>query len=233
MQIVRQALDDIGLAGVAKGKVPSGYISGNPTIQQAWESAAGTKTHKVVAPISNRNGMLSASQSIAYGFDTDGNRFVQGKLSDVSGVIVDSDYLMGLRPVTPGNTVLLSANTEETTISTTYEKKKEFFVTRPGKYRVTFELARTGGTTFALVMLLYPGGTYVAAGAEQSLGATTHPTYTSKTVDMTVSAWWGCQIAIFLKNDSGPGQTGYIQNAVLKYADATASLASQDAVLLD
>lgn len=233
VQTVKQVLDEEGQSFVSKGTVPSSYVSGNPTIKQPWESTAGSKTHKVVNPLSNRQGVLSASESIAYGSDPDGNKFVQGKLVDVSAVKVDADYIMGLRPVAPGNTVLVSANTEQSTTSATLEKKKDFFVTRPGKYRVTFELSRTGSTTNASVVLRYPDGTYVAAGALQTYSGTVYPTFGSKTVDMTVDAWWGCQIAILISNDSGPGQTGYIKNVVLKYQDATASLSPQDTVLLD
>lgn len=230
-----QYLDRKGLAGNGKAIIPAAYVSGNPTIQKANESSTtlGSKTHKVKAPISNRNGLKpAASQSILYSWDADGNRVVNGPIVDLSAVVVDSDYLMGLRPVAPGNTLLLTLNNQQNTVSTTYVTVKRVFVTRPGLYRVKGELSRTGGTTSAQVGIEFPDGSVVAASAAATYAGTVFPTFGSQfTLDMTVSVPWGSFLVVQLKNDSGPGQTGYIQNTTISYADASASLSPYDAIL--
>lgn len=140
---------------------------------------------------------------------------------------------MGLRPVTPGNTLLASADTEQSTNSASYVKLKEFFATRPGRYRLSFDLSRSGGAASAIVKLMLPSGTYIDASATASYSSTVHPTYGSFSLDMTVSAWWGAQIAVFVLNSSGPTFNAYIRNCKLKYADASTALAPHDAVILD
>lgn len=119
--------------GVAKGIVPAAYVSGNPQIQRAHETSAtlGSKTYRVAAPISNRNGALAASDSIEYGFDGDGNKVILGKIKDVSGIVVDADYILGLRPAAPGNTVLLTASNEQSTTNATFTTVKRFFPDSP------------------------------------------------------------------------------------------------------
>lgn len=236
-QLIDQYLDKRGLAGNAKAIVPAAYVSGNPTIQKANESSTtlGSKTHKVKAPISNRNGLKpAASQSILYSWDADGNRVVNGAIVDLSAVVVDSDFLMGLRPVAPGNTLLLTANTQQSTTSATYVTVKRLYVTRPGTYRLKGELSRTGGTTSAQLGIELPDATVVVATSPATYSGTVFPVFGSQfTLDMTVAAPWGSILVIQLKNDSGPAQTGYIQNCTLNYADASASLSPLDSVLVN
>lgn len=225
--------------GVAKGIVPAAYVSGNPQIQRAHETSAtlGSKTYRVAAPISNRNGALAASDSIEYGFDGDGNKVVLGKIKDVSGIVVDSDYLMGLRPVAPGNTLLtLTGGNHDAEISTTsatyVDTANKFHVTRPGLYRLKVELARSGGTTRARAIRKLKDGTVVVLTAEVTQATLTHPTFGAvQSLDFTTPVDWGDVVYFQLANDSGPAQTGYAQNCRLYYQDATASIAPYDAAI--
>lgn len=229
-----RVLREVGATGFAKATVDSGYASGNPKIAKGWESAAPSsgKTLLQIQPFGNRFAAIAASDSVAYGYDKR-NSTVAGKLVSAGSSITDAEYIMGLRPVTPGNTTLASANTQQSTTSSTYVKLKEFFATRPGRYRVTADLSRTGGTTQMIVRLLRPDGTTVDASTAGSYSGTVFPTFGSVSVDMTVTAWWGAQISVWLLNTLGSAQTGYIQNCVLKYADATASMSPYDVVILD
>lgn len=235
--IIDQRLAQLGRAGTAKGIIPAAYSSGNPQIQRANESSTtvGTKTHRLVAPWSNRNGLKpTASQSIQYAWDADGNRVVMGPIVDASGVLVDADYILGLRPVAPGNTVALTASVEDSTNSASYVTAKRFFVTRPGMYRLKGVLSRTGGTTKTRIVIELPDGVVVLASSEATYTGTAFPTYGSQfSLDMTVPVSWGMFIVVQLLNDSGPAQTGYLKTCTLCYADATASLTLYDSVWLD
>lgn len=242
--IVRQEIQSVGpvevqatgATGISKGIIPAAYVSGNPQIQQAHETATtlGTKTYKVTQAIGNRAAALAASDSIDYGYDPDGNKFILGKIVDVGSGVIDADYFMGLRPVAPGNTLLLTANTEQSTNSATPVTVKRFFVTRPGRYRVKFALSRDGGTTTARVGIELPNGTVIAASANVDYLGTVYPTFSSQqTADMTVTIGWGMLLVVQLSNSSGPTSTGYIKDVTVNYTDATAALAAYDAVLVD
>jgi hypothetical protein len=239
--IARHEDQDIGKPvvrqpGVAKAIIPAAYVSGNPKIQQWHESSTtlGTKIYKTVQAYGNRNAAPAASDSIAVGSDPDGNKEILGKLVNVGSAVVDADYVMGLRPVAPGNTLLLTLNAEQSTNSTSYLTVKRVYVTRPGKYRIKGELSRTGGTTSAQVGLEFPDGTIVVASSAATYNGTVYPTFGSQfSLDMTVSVPWGSFLVIQLQNDSGPAQTAYIRTVTVCYADATASLGSYDSVLTD
>jgi hypothetical protein len=221
--------------GVSKAIIPAAYVSGNPQIQQWHESSTtlATKTHKVVQAYGNRFAAPAASDSIAIGHDPDGNKEVLGKIVSVGSAITDSEYLMGLRPVTPGATLLLTANTERSTTSASFVTLKKFFVTRPGKYRVKGELSRDGNTAEARVALEMPDASIVSASASATYAGAVYPTFGSQfTLDMTISAAWGMAIVVQLLNQGG-GLASYIQNVTVNYADATANLASYDAVVTD
>lgn len=235
-QIIDQHLGQRGVSGTAKGIIPATYVSGNPKIQRANESTLtfGTKTHKLVAPWSNRNGLKpAASQSVQYSWDQDGNRVVDGPIVDQSGVLVDADYIMGLRPVAPGNTLLLSHDAEVSETSATYtDTVNKFHVTRPGLYRIKVELSRTGGTTRARAVRKLKDGTVVVVTGEATQSTLTYPTFGAvQSLDMTTPVDWGDVIYLQLKNDSGPGQTAYAQNCRVYYADATATFTFYDAAL--
>jgi hypothetical protein len=243
--IVRQEIQSVGpvqvqatgSSGVAKGIVPAAYTSGNPKIQRAHETSTtlGSKTYKVHAPITNRAGALAASDNIAYWYDPDGNKAVQGKIVDVGNVIVDADYWMGFRPVVPGNTLLLTANTERNVFGTTETIVKKFFVTRPGKYRIKGELSRDAGVATATVYILRTdaGGTGLISCGTATNNTATYPTFGAQfTVDMIVAARWGDYIGVYLSN-SGGSNTSYIQNVTVNYAEASAVFTSTDSVVTD
>lgn len=231
-----QGQSGLDVVGNTKAKVQASYVSGNPTIQLPHETSttAGPKTHKVIQYAGNRNAALVANDPIAVIVDRNNNRSVAGKYVDADSGITDADFFMGLEVAAPGNTVLQSANTEESTTSATYVKKKEFYDARPGKFRLAFELARTGGTVQAIIQIRLADGSYIDASAVATLATTTYPTFTTKTLDMTVDTGLGASvIAVYILNSLGPAQTSYIRNAQLKYQRATASLSPYGVVLLD
>lgn len=239
-RIVDQELQKRGLniAGVTKDSIPATYVSGPPPIQRAWETAStvGSKLHKVVALISNRNGKLNASDSVLLGTDRDNNRMVVGKVVDVADIKVDADWWMGIRPVAPGNTIVpgMTAATEQSTTSTSYVKKKEFKLDRPGRYRFAFELSRSSGVANAIVRIQYNTDpiTYQDASLAVTENTVTHPTYASKLVDMSVSVpLGGGVVSIWIKGTGGG--TAYIQNSEVRYQDESAALVLDDRVLLN
>jgi hypothetical protein len=241
VRIIEQVEKERGKSGVMKAQIPAAFGGGgNPTLQLANETAAqvGPKTHRIIQPFSNRSFPPSASQSVAHSYDPDNNRMVAGLVADSPNYRIDSDLFMGMNPVAPGNTLKQSADTERSTNSSTFVKLKEFYDPRPGKWRLTFELARSGGNVRAVVMVRYPDQSgswaYLAASVEASLATTTYPSFSVKTLDMTEEQpWGGSSISIWVLNESGPSQTGYIRNAKLKYAEATQSLSPSSFVLLD
>lgn len=235
---VEYAARELGLDVVGNTKATissSGLGSGIPLkLPHETTVTAGTKLHKQIQPYGNRNAAPVAGDSVAVHIDRNNNRWVAGKYVNNGDAVVDADYFLGMEVAAPGNNVLQSAPTEQSTNSATYAKLKEFYDARPGKFRVTFELARTGGTVQAIVRVLLPNGSYVDASAVATLTTTAYPTFTAKTLDTTIdSGLHGSTIAIFLLNTSGPAQTSYIQSAQLKYQRATASLSPYGAVLLD
>ena len=239
--IVRQEIQSVGpvqvqatgASGVSKGIIPAAYVSGNPKIQQAHESATslGSKTYKVTQPISNRFGALAASDSIAYGYDPDGNKGVLGKFADVASVIVDADYIMGLRPVAPGNTLLLSHDAEVNTTSATYvDTANKFQVTRPGLYRLKVELARSAGTNSVRAIRKLKDGSVVALTAALTQTTLTYPTYGAvQSTDFTSPVDWGDVIYVQMLNDSS--FISYMKNCRIYYTDSTASITPYDAAL--
>ena len=233
-RMIEQKLRRLGVSGVQFGHIPSGYVSGNPALLLPEEATPGTKTQKVIQPYSNRTSPPVASQLAPIAFDKDDNRAPLGQLVDLSAYLLDADLVMGLRPVAPGNTQLLAADTEQSTASATYVEVKRFKVTRPGRYRIKGQLSRTGGTARAIVRVRLPDGTEVDATAEATYSGTVFPAYGAQfSLDMAVTLDWGAILKVYLLNDSGPAQTAYIKNVKLCYADASAALVPHDAVLVD
>jgi hypothetical protein len=235
---VMQYLDDLVLPEVRVASIQSGYVGGNPTLQLAWEDSGsqGSKAFKIPQSYSNRNGLPAANQkTLVEGTSKRRDWIPTAPLIDLADLKVDSDYLMGLRPVAPGNTVIVSDNTEESTTSATYVTAKTFHLTRPGSYRVTGELARSGGTSRAKLAIQWSDGTEVDASSEATLtGGALHPTYPAGgnfTLDMNKPLPWGGVLLVKFANDSGAAQTAYLQNVSIKYADATASMTPYDAAI--
>lgn len=244
--IVRQEIQSVGpvqvqatgSSGMAKGIIPAAYGgSGNPKIQRAHETSTtlGSKTYKVHAPITNRVGALTASDNIAYWYDPDGNKAIAGKIVDVGSIVVDADYWMGFRPVVAGNTLLLTANTERNVVGTTDTLVKKFFMTRPGNYRIKGELSRDAGIATATVYIIRAdaGVTGLISCGTATNNSATYPTFGAQfTIDMSVAAKWGDYVGIYLKNSAG-GNTSYIQNVTVNYAEASAVFTSTDSVITD
>jgi hypothetical protein len=218
--------------GVMKGIIPASYSSGNPPVQQWWETSTtrGSKLHKTVQMYGNRYSAPAASDSIAIAADPDGNKGVIGKFINVGSAVVDSDYWMGMRPVIAGNTLLLSANTERSTSNTTFTTLKRFYVIRPGLYRIKFELSRDSGIAEARVYVPRDAEAWISSSVTEN--TVTYPTFSAqKTIDLTATVPMGTVIEIQLLQQT----TGavYIQNAGVYYADATAVMSLSDAVVTD
>lgn len=200
--------------------ISSSHTTGNPALKLPKESAAGTKTDRIIKPYDGITRMPAASDVVAIDYDRSGGRIIKGKVDDVG-----SDFW-----VAPGNTQLLAADTERSTTSATFVDAKKFTAFRPGRYRLTFDLARTGGTAKAQVQFELPDGTRVLASGEET-SVSNHPAYTAKTLDMTVTAPVQSVIVVQIKNDGGG--TAYIQNCKLKYTNAAAIPAHYNAVITD
>jgi hypothetical protein len=233
---IEQYLRDRLPPEIRVASIQAGYVSGNPTLRLGWEDSTsqGTKTVKIPQSYSNRNGMPAADMKImAFGTSERRDWTAGPPLIDTADLKVDSDYLMGLRPVAPGNTIIVSDVTEESTTSATYVTVKTFHLTRPGSYRISGELARSGGLTRAKLAILWSDGTEVDASSEATLSTgATHPTYPAGgnfTLDMNKPLPWGGVLLVKIANDSGPAQTAYLQTVVVKHADATASMTPYDA----
>lgn len=233
---VEYAIRRVGLEvlGNSKAKI-STYTSGNLPIQLPHETTAtaGAKLHKTIQVYGSRHAAPATGDPVWIGIDRNNNRLPVGKIVDVGSAIVDSDYLMGLRPVAPGNTLLLSHDAEiNTTSATLVDTANKFHVTRPGTYRMKVELARSGGTTRARAVRKLKDGTVVPVTNEVTQTTLTYPTFGAvQTLDFTSVVDWGDVIYMQLANDSGPGQTAYCQNCRLYYQDATASLTAYDAAI--
>lgn len=232
VELKKRGLD---VVGPQKGKVASTYSSGNLLIQRATETTGqiGTKRYRIVQPYGNRNAAPAASDALEYQTDINGNRVGAGKIVDVGSAVVDADYFMGLRPVAPGNTLLLSHDAEINTTSATFvDTANKFQVTRPGLYRMKVELARSGGTARARAVRKLKDGTVVALTADATQSTLTYPTFGAvQTLDFTTPVDWGDVIYMQLANDSGPAQTAYAQNCRIYYTDATATFTLYDAAL--
>ncbi|HKS42149.1 MAG TPA: hypothetical protein VJX74_16145 [Blastocatellia bacterium] len=235
-EITEKYLAARGLSVVSKAIIPASYVSGNPPIQQGHETSTsfGAKTHKIVVPFGLLTTKPTASDAIVFGSDADGNRVIVGKVVDANAAVSDSISIAALRPVEPGNTVLLAADTEQSTTSNAFVEVKRFKVSRPGRYRVKLELARSGGTAQAVVKVRLLDGSLITATSTASQNTLTYPTFGAvQSFDMTISADWGSIISVYLLNDSGPAQTAYIRNVRLCYTDIISALVPHDVILLD
>ncbi len=216
--------------GVSKAIIPAAYAAGNPKIQQWHESGTtlGTKTHKILQAYGNRFAAPAASDSIAIGHDPDGNKEILGKIVNVGSGVTDAEYIMGLRPVTTGNTLLSSSDAEVNESSATFADHKKFHVDRKGLYRVKCELSRDSGIAEARLVRKLRDGTVVVVSGSVTENTATYPTFSAtKTIDMTVTSGWDDVIYFQLKNQGGAANA-YAQNVRTYYADASASITPLD-----
>jgi hypothetical protein len=229
-----QGQSGLDVVGSGKGKVPATYVSGNLPIQQPHETSTsvGTKTHPVIQIAGNRNAALIAGDPLWYHTDRNNNRVPVGKIVSVGSGITDAEYIMGLRPVAPGNTFLQGDDTEVSTNSATFQEftNKKFQVDRKGLYRLKVELSRDGGTVEAQLVRKLRDGTVVAVTTMATVSAV-HPTYGAvQTRDMTITSAWDDILYFQLRNTSG-GILAYAKNVRLYYQDASASIVPYDTVL--
>jgi hypothetical protein len=201
--------------------IASGYASGNPALKLPSEAAAGSKTERFVRPYDGITIMPSAGDVIRYDMDSNGKRVIAGKIDDMGSLFW----------VEPGDTQLLAADTERSTTNASFTTLKSFTPFRPGRYRVTYEAARTGGTASYQLLATMPDGSTLVVSTTNTLNGTTHPTYNAQTLNMNITVPPQTTISLQVKNDSA--QTSYVQNARLKYQNATVLPASYNAVLLD
>jgi hypothetical protein len=227
----------LDVAGVIKMQIPASYSgSGNPPIQSPYETALtlGPKTHKVLQVAGSRNAALIAGDPIKVSTDANDNRVVDGKYVDAGQGVTDADYLMGLRPVQPGNFLLLSEDSEVSTNSATFQEftDKRFHVDRKGLYRLKCDLSRDGGTAEArLVRKLRDGTVVVVTGLASLAAGGVHPTYgATQIVDMTITSGWDDILYFQLRNQSA-SILAYAKNVRLYYADAVNSIVPYDAAL--
>jgi len=231
---IAQKKSGLDIFGVWKAKIPAAWSgSGNPTVQQPWESAAavGTKTHRLIQQYGHRYAAPAASDPVSLVVDRGGNRWIAGKFVDLSSHVTDSDYFMGFRPVEPGNTQILSRPAEFSTASTSFvDVSNPFQVTRPGKYRIKCELSRSAGIAEVQVVRKLRNGTVVVVGSSATENTATYPTFSAtKSIDMTSPCDWGDILYLQIKQQSSG--TVYIQNITVCYSDASANLTLYDAVL--
>lgn len=226
--IRRVASDSLGnVRSAFKSLSDPSYVSGNLKTKRPGESAAANKTKKILLAYGTKRAAASDSiVEIPVGNDT-----ILAAIGDVG--TFDADTWLGVSWVAPSSTNTLdSANTERNTTSTTFVEVKRFNLSFPGRYRVAMELARSANTTEAkLQLLLLDGATWVDASTVAT-SVSTHPTFSSVSMDMNVTAnCAGMILRVVYRNDIGG--TSYIKNVSVKYAQATATLTLYHAVQLD
>lgn len=208
------------------------YTSGNLLLRVPGETAAPTKTDMIVNPYSSTN-LPAANDKVWIQRTQNGkNRVVIGEVINVSAlpeVIAQSWF--GMRWVKIGADITFaSANTERNTASTSYVTVKRFRVERPGKYRVTMELARSSASTAQARLAIEKSGGIITDVESASISST-HPTFTPVTLDYTVNAMPGDALIVQLKSSSG--DTVYIQSVVFKGSDETGLVATAATVVTD
>lgn len=223
------------LRGASKSLIDSAYSSGDPKTKRAGESAAANVTKKINVPFAIRP--LAASLTVKE--DPLGDETViMGSVESVgtSGQILATQLNFAL-PVTPGTTnTHHTANTEHSKTGTgmdVYSDVKRFYLGRPGRYRVSIQLSRTGGSiTSAKLQLELPDQTRIDASAEAS-STTTNPSFSSHNLDMTITANHPGMFLVIQYKGTLTAQTAYIKNCVVKSDDAVTSPALYEAVITD
>lgn len=233
---VEQILREYGLDVVGNTKATisaSGLGVGIPlTLPHETSVTAGPKLHKQIQPYGNRSAAPSAGDAVAVTIDRNNNRAVIGKYVNNGEVITDADRFLGIVAAAPGNTLLLSQDSEVSTTSASFVDVNKFHVDRMGLYRIKVELARSGGTTQARVVRKLRDGTVVVVTGTINQSTLTYPTFgIVQTLDMTVPVTWGDILYFQLLNTSGPAQTAYAQNCRIYYQNALATITPYDAVL--
>lgn len=148
---------------------------------------------------------------------------ILGKVGTSLNFTLSAPSWNGVRWVKPGTTNTdATLATEQTTTSTSYVTVKKWQPSRPGMYRVTFDLRRVGSfdTVRARLVKIVASGDVVALHASEA--TTTSTSDAAQTLNMTVNVYPSEVIALQLKVDSGSG-TGAVNDVVAKYDFETAA----------
>jgi len=139
------------------------------------------------------------------------------KLSDFANINNVSTW------VKPGDTIVAEKLDENSTWS--YDRELNFYVFRPGKYRITGELKTDSGQTAQLRVIVRfltyirskPG--FDVEGINCGEFTTASTSYTPFTIDMVYPVGHGQAIACYIKSNKT-----YVRNLRLRYADGGESL---------
>lgn len=186
-------------------KDTDGALTANSDTKVATQKA--TKTYS--------DGLISALNNTSTGqnHDGSGSRKIKYTNLDMTG-ITNGHYLynnngtpagavLSLGDAAAGDVLEASADTERTSTSNTYEKKKEIRLPRvagAGTYRIKFDLKRSGDEAYAMV---YRNGSPV--GTERS-GGVTYATFSED-----ISGWSAGDLCQLYVKKAG-GATAYVQN---------------------
>lgn len=204
--------------GILTGVVASSFSgSGLIPVQWDFETSAGTKLYpglKVyLFSVGDKvMGVPVGSSYVVIPFGTP---------TAPSTVATDSPKWKGTEWIEPGTTTTAaSANTEQTTSSTSAVTVKRFYASHFGRYRVTADLHRGAGaaTVTLSVKIKTPTGDLISAGSTTGSAAS----YTAASADMTQIVAPGMEIVIQLQTSNG-ASAAFIQNCSLKYQNATAT----------
>jgi hypothetical protein len=233
-EIPKQVLRDLGIAAVGVAKIAASYVNGNPYLEIAGRTGSSpdaNKRYKVALPyLAYGDNAPTAGELAKYSENADEDRIVDGRVVDLADAKLDAQKWGTVAWAQAGNTVLLSDAAEETTTSSTYVEAKRFNTSRPGRYRVTGELSRSGGTTKARVVRIRADGSKAVLTNEATYAGAVHPTYGAAfTLDFIVTVPPDAILSVEFLNDSG--LDGYIQNVDVKWTEATAVQALWDAVI--
>ncbi len=197
------------------------------------ETSTPNITHPIlrVFGLAHGNGSAVAGDKVIY---TPDGKYAIGIEGDPGGD-VNANQWGGHSWVIPGSTnTLLSADTERSTTSASYTEVKRFALANPGRYRVTLELARSGGSgTNAKLQFMLPDGTWVDCSSVAT-SSSTYPTFSTHTLDMTVTVNApGTILRVVYQNNVGGGNTSYIKNVSVKFDLTIAAPALYSAVITD
>ncbi len=219
--------------GSIRSKIDPAYAgSGDPKERRPEESATPNITKPVLLAfgLANETGAAVASDEIVL---TPDGKYIVGKIGTPGGGVNASKW-GGVQWVTPGNTTtLLTAATERNTTSNSYVEVKRFALAQPGRYRVAMSLARSGGTTNAKLQLLLPDGSWVDVSSVAS-STSTHPTFSTHNVDMTVTANSpGMILRVVYLNTLGATNVSHIKDVSVRFDLTNAAGALYSAVISD
>lgn len=126
----------------------------------------------------------------------------------------------GVQWATPGNTnTEVTQNTEQSFTGSTFTAKKRWTSSRPGCFRVTFDLKKsTSDTAEARVIWKTPSGDIIIISGTASEFGTS---YTAKSLDTSVAVPMGAELHIQIRNTGGG--SAEVRNNVVKFDNAASA----------